>query len=91
MISEQDRQVIVECAQKYRLTAVILFGSSLHEKKARDIDLGVKGIEPKFFFDFYWDIFSRLSKPVDIINLDRDNPFNQLIERDGQPIYGHIK
>jgi len=88
MISQSDIQVILECAQKYSLTSVILFGSSLTESGARDIDLGIKGIEPKYFFDFYGEVFSRVSKPVDIINLDKKSSFNRLVEREGQQIYG---
>ncbi len=88
MISDNDRQVILECAKKYQLNSVILFGSSLADSAAHDIDLGIKGIEPKYFFDFYWEVFSRLSKPVDIINLDRKNSFNQLVEREGFQLYG---
>lgn len=88
MISENDKQVILECARKYSLTSVVLFGSSLSGSGARDIDLGIKGIEPKHFFDFYWEVFSRASKPVDIIDLDKKSSFNRLVEREGQQIYG---
>ncbi len=88
MISESDKQVILECARKFSLSAVILFGSSLSSSDARDIDIGIKGMEPKHFFDFYAEVFSRASKPVDIIDLDKKNSFNQLIERDGLQIYG---
>ena len=89
MLAERDRKVILKYAQKYRLAAVVLFGSSLHNENARDIDLGIKGIDPEFFFEFCWEVYSRLSKPADIINLDRDNSFNRLIEQEGKLIRLH--
>lgn len=88
MLAERDQSIISEYAEKYRLKAVVLFGSSLKDENANDIDLGIKGIEPKRFFDFYWDVYSRLSKPVDIINLDRNNSFSRLVETEGHLIYG---
>lgn len=91
MLAERDQSIISEYAEKYRLKAVVLFGSSLKDENANDIDLGIKGIEPKRFFDFYWDVYSRLSKPVDIINLDRNNSFSRLVETEGHLIYGSTR
>ncbi len=91
MLAERDYSIISEFARKYRLKAVVLFGSSLNDQNANDIDLGIKGIEPRLFFDFYWDVYSRLSKPVDIINLDKDNSFTKLVEKEGQLIYGSTR
>ena len=91
MLAERDQSIISEYAEKYRLKAVVLFGSSLKDENANDIDLGIKGIEPKRFFDFYWDVYSRLSKPVDIINLDRNNSFSRLVEMEGHLIYGSTR
>lgn len=91
MLAERDYSIISEFARKYRLKAVVLFGSSLKDQNANDIDLGIKGIEPRLFFDFYWDVYSRLSKPVDIINLDKDNSFTKLVEKEGQLIYGSTR
>ena len=91
MLAERDQSIISEYAEKYRLKAVVLFGSSLKDENANDIDLGIKGIEPKRFFDFYWEVYSRLSKPVDIINLDRNNSFSRLVEMEGHLIYGSTR
>jgi len=87
MISETDKKIILECAQKYNLSSVILYGSSLSSQNFKDIDIGIKGIKPESFFDFYWDIYSRLSKPVDIINLSKESMFNRLVEEDGKILY----
>jgi len=48
----------------------------------------VRGISPKVFFDFCWELYRDLSKPVDIIDLSKDCLFNKLIEKDGLVLYG---
>ena len=88
MISENDRIIILKYAQKYKLGRVILFGSSKERTDANDIDLGVKGISPELFFDFCWELYRDVSKPVDVIDLDKDCLFNRIVERDGVVLYG---
>jgi len=68
---------------------VVSLGSSLEKnKKANDIDLGVKGIEPRLFFKFYAELFKHLSKPVHLIDLSKKSSFNGLVEETGEQIYG---
>jgi len=89
MLSDIDREIIVECAKKYNASYVILFGSSIKdEQKVNDIDIGIKGIEPKLFFKFYAELFKRLSKPVDVVDLSKQSLFNELVEETGVKIYG---
>jgi predicted nucleotidyltransferase len=88
MLSEADRKAVIECASKYGVTSVIVFGSSLKDKRSNDIDLGVKGIEPRFFFRFYGDLILGLSKPVDLVDLSKKSRFNRLVEKEGVKIYG---
>ena len=89
MISETDKKIIQQCAKKYNVSSIILFGSSLEKnKKANDIDLGVKGIEPRLFFKFYAELFKHLSKPVHLIDLSKKSSFNGLVEETGEQIYG---
>ena len=88
MISEKDKTIILKYAKKYNLREVILFGSSIERGEANDIDIGIKGIEPKFFFDFYGELLFLLSKRLDIVNLDKKNPFNELVEKEGMKLYG---
>ena len=88
MITEKDKQIIIQCAQKYNVTSVILFGSSIREdREFNDIDIAVKGIEPRLFFRFYAELFKNLSKPVDLVDLSNKSLFNDLIEEDGVIIY----
>ncbi|TFF99275.1 MAG: hypothetical protein EU542_09190 [Promethearchaeota archaeon] len=88
MISEQDKKIILKHAKKYNLEKVILFGSAKEKLEARDIDLGVKGISSELFFDFCWELYRDLSKPVDVIDLDEESLFTKLIEQDGLVLYG---
>jgi len=88
VISENDMSIILKCAKKYKLTKVILFGSSKEKTEVRDIDVGVQGVAPELFFDFCWELYRNLSKPVDVIDLSKDCLFNRLIEKDGLVLYG---
>jgi len=89
MISETDKKIILLYAKKYNVSSIILFGSSLEKgKKANDIDLGVKGIEPRLFFKFYAELFKHLSKPAHLIDLSKKSLFNDLVEETGEQIYG---
>jgi predicted nucleotidyltransferase len=89
MISQADRDTIIELARDYRASYVILFGSSLDvTREANDIDLGVKGLDPRLFFGFLGELLERLSKPVDLVDLTRRDLFNQLVEKRGVRIYG---
>ena len=55
MISEADKKVIRECAVKYRVSSIYLFGSALRpDVEPRDLDIGVRGVRPELFFNFLW-------------------------------------
>ena len=89
MITKKDKDIISFLALQYGVHKVLLFGSGTEpQKEARDIDLGVIGIEPRRFFEFYGDLMFRLSKPVDLIDLSKDTRFNAMVKREGIPIYG---
>jgi len=89
MLSEIDKQIIVDTARKYNVPAIYLFGSSLNDETiAHDIDLGVLGISPGLFIEFYTELFKKLPKPVDLIDLSKPAFFNKLILRDGIRVYG---
>lgn len=89
LLSEIDKQIIVEAARKYNVAAIYLFGSTLTEgTAARDIDLGVLDVPSGLFFDFYAELMKKLPKPVDLIDLKKPTLFNKLVLRDGVKIYG---
>jgi predicted nucleotidyltransferase len=67
VISEEDKDIIIKYAKKYKVSYIILFGSSTrNDRESNDIDIGVNGIEPRQFFKFYAELFKNLSKPLDI-------------------------
>lgn len=89
MITEEEKEIILRCAKKYKVSSIFLFGSSLEEgTEANDIDLGVKGIEPRLFFKFYAELFKYLPKPVDLVDLSKKSLFNDLVEETSVKIYG---
>jgi predicted nucleotidyltransferase len=89
MITEEDKDTIRRCAKRYNVESVILFGSSTRDDiESNDIDIGVKGIDPRLFFKFYAELFKRLPKPVDLVDLSRKSLFNDLVEETGVRIYG---
>ena len=89
MLSEANKQIIINAARRYNVSAVYLFGSSLiDETIAQDIDLGVLGMPPALFFDFYAELVKGLPKSVDLVDLSRPTLFNRLVLRDGIKIHG---
>jgi len=89
MISKREKEIIIRCAEKYEVSSVYLFGSSLDmDSGYNDIDLAVKGIKPEVFFKFYGELLRSLSKPVDLVDLSKKSLFNQIIEEKGVKIYG---
>ena len=89
MIAEADREVITQVAREFKVGKVVLFGSSLTEgREPNDIDLGVKGIEPRLFFRFYGELLMRLAKHVDLVDLGHRSRFTEMVERDGIVLYG---
>lgn len=89
MLTKKEQEIIKQCAKKYNVSTILLFGSSLDRKaKANDIDLAVKGVKPELFFKFYGELFKYLDKPVDLVDLSEKSLFNELVEEKGVRIYG---
>jgi len=82
------KEIIIKYAKKYNLKKVLLFGSSAHNDNYYDIDIGISGINQKDFFNLYGDLLMALPKRIDVINLDKDNKVNRIIEQEGVGIYG---
>lgn len=89
MITEKDKNIIIKLAKKYNVSTIFLFGSAIKQsEESNDIDVGVKGIEPRLFFKFYSELYKLLSKPVDLVDLSNRSLFNDLVEEKGLKIYG---
>ena len=88
MLSDQDKAAIIQTASQYNARRVLLFGSGANPRsESRDIDIAVEGVHPKKFFEFYGDMIFRVSKPVDIVDLDQKNRFTKIIRKEGIVIY----
>jgi predicted nucleotidyltransferase len=88
MISENEKQILIDGAKKYKIGSVYIFGSSVLNDDYRDIDIAVKNINPDVFFKFYGELMLQMPKPVDVINLDNENAFTRIIEEEAFRIYG---
>lgn len=89
MISEHDKEKIMELAQKYHVKRILVFGSSTDPtKEARDIDLAVEGIADSAFFKFYGELIFALNKPVDLVDLKPRSRFKDIILSEGIALYG---
>ncbi|WP_010258097.1 nucleotidyltransferase family protein [Treponema primitia] len=68
--------------------SVFLFGSmvtgKIHENS--DIDIGIKGLPPEFFFKAYSKLYMNLSNEIDLVDFDMDNEFYNLLERLGEVV-----
>jgi predicted nucleotidyltransferase len=88
MITDQEKSTISKLAADFSARKVLLFGSSSREGSAgRDIDLAVSGIAPQLFVRFYADLMWALSRPVDVVDLDKDSLFTRMIRREGVVLY----
>jgi len=89
MISARDKATISALARRYGAATVWVFGSSAGRRRAgRDLDLAVEGIPPAAFFRFFGELMMSLSKPVDVVALEKRTKLSALIRREGIPIYG---
>lgn len=92
MINKKDLAFIFEKSKEYGIERIYLFGSSTDSKKTNnDIDLAVEGLALNKFFDFYSDLMFSLSKPVDLVDLNKKNLFNSIILKNGVLLYKKSK
>lgn len=89
MISDKNKIAIIDLADKYKITRLLLFGSSIDSKReANDIDLAVEGLPESLFFKFYSELIFNLSKPVDLIDIGRESRFKDMIMEESISLYG---
>jgi predicted nucleotidyltransferase len=64
---------------------VYVFGSSAHglSGPASDIDMAVRGLPPSLFFRAMSKASDVLHRPLDLIDLDDDNPFSRYLNDKG--------
>lgn len=88
MFSEEEKTIIVECAKKYNISEVIVFGSSVTEEDVNDLAIGIKGLEKGLFPEFIEELSKKLSRDIDIIDLSGKSLFNEVVRERGIKIYG---
>jgi len=64
---------------------IFLFGSGAEGKISdrSDIDLAIRGCPPGHFFRLLGRLLWELDHPVDLVNLDTQDPFVQFLQKEG--------
>lgn len=65
---------------------VYVFGSAAHgePRSDSDLDLAVRGLPADKFFRVMSAVTFAVSRPVDLVDLDEENPFTEFLEREGE-------
>ncbi len=65
---------------------VYVFGSAAKGKvrENSDVDLAVSGLPPEVFFRAMGKASRAIGRPVDLIDLDEDNPFTRYLKEEGE-------
>jgi predicted nucleotidyltransferase len=65
---------------------VYVFGSASKGKMRpnSDIDIAVSGLPPEVFFRAMAKASRALGRPIDLIDLDEDNPFTRYLKKEGE-------
>ncbi|HUW59714.1 MAG TPA: nucleotidyltransferase domain-containing protein [Candidatus Bathyarchaeia archaeon] len=88
-MTDELRKRVAQAAQALKAAGareVYLFGcaatGSLRE--GSDIDLAVTGLAPEVFFKAMGNAGDILRHPLDLIDLDEDNPFTRYLKEEGE-------
>jgi predicted nucleotidyltransferase len=65
---------------------VYVFGSAAtgRFRDGSDVDLAVSGLPPALFFRAMGKASQILRRPLDLVDLDEDNPFTQYLKSEGE-------
>jgi predicted nucleotidyltransferase len=65
---------------------VYLFGSAAKGtmRDNSDVDLAVSGLPPAVFFRAMAQASRALGRPLDLVDLDHDNPFTRYLKKEGE-------
>ena len=65
---------------------VYVFGSAAkgEVREDSDIDLAVTGLPPERFLRAMGDAADLLDRPLDLVDLDEDNPFTRYLKEEGE-------
>ena len=81
----EDIHSAVEILKNAGCKEIFLFGSLISGscREDSDIDIAIKGCSPENYFSVLGQLLTTLSRPVDLINLDREDSFSKYLEREG--------
>lgn len=73
----RDLDTAVEYLNSIGCTEIYVFGSAARgdAREDSDLDIAVRGIPADKFFAVYGELMTRLSRPVDLIDLDLQHRF----------------
>lgn len=84
-IFQEDISRAVRILKEEGCSEIFLFGSRATGKVggASDIDLAVRGCPEGRFFELLGRLLLELGHPVDLVNLDSQDPFAQYLQKEG--------
>jgi predicted nucleotidyltransferase len=88
-MTEQLKEQIAKAAEALRKAGareVYLFGSAAHGavRQGGDVDLAVRGLPPERFFEAMGEAADLLDVPLDLVDLDVENPFTEYLRQHGE-------
>jgi len=88
MTAELKEQIAraAEALKKAGAREVYLFGSTAQGRirQGSDIDMAVSGLPPARFFQAMGEAADLLDVPLDLVDLDEDNPFTEYLRKHGE-------
>jgi predicted nucleotidyltransferase len=81
----QDIEAAIKILLDEGCREIYLFGSVIEGPLTpiSDIDIAVKGIPSGSYFEIYAKLMVQLDHPVDLIPLERDNRFGNMLQKEG--------
>jgi predicted nucleotidyltransferase len=66
-------ETLESLSKKYNFDEAYIFGSLVkkgHYRENSDIDIGVKGLEYKYFFSFMGELITSLGREIDLVRIE---------------------
>ena len=82
---QKDIFTAIEILKNAGCKEIFIFGSLVTGtyNEDSDVDIAIKGGLPENFFALLGKLLTTLGRPVDLINLDREDAFSQYLEKEG--------
>jgi len=76
---QDDLERAIEYLKSIGCSEIFVFGSTARGdyREDSDLDIAVRGIPVERFFAVYGELMTRLSRPVDLVDLDLQERFGQ--------------